>query len=203
MSKVAAPLVALIGVLQATLTAVGAANGGLGSVILNKPLLAWVGLLLVLVAMVILAVYVILDPSDDAEKKQKGTVLNILAFLGTLAILGGVGITGYAALAQPALSGEPKVVASLKWGKPLVLEATVSATAVKRDDVFHLEVDGLVENTSDHSYKFVAPVIYQAQLGSDSSGNIDGTFTIPIPNHAYEDIGVSAWSGEHPVRAVH
>ncbi len=198
MGKVAAPLVALVGVLQATLTAVGAANGGLGSVILNKPTLAWFGLVLVLIAMAILAIYVIVDPDTDAEKKDKATTLRILAFLGTFAILGGVGVTGYAALAQPALSGEPKVVASMKWGTPLVLEAKVSATAVKRSEVFHLEVDGLDENRTDHSYRFVAPVIYQAQLGSDGSGNVDGTFTIPIPNHTYEDIGVSAWSGEHP-----
>jgi hypothetical protein len=195
MGKVAGALVALVGVLQATLTAVGASNGGLGSVVLNKPDLAWIGLLLVAVAMLMLGIYVIFDPSGSDRKKWRWRAL---ALAGTLAIMGGVGVTGYAALAEPALSGEPKVVASLTWGKPLVLTTTVKANAVTRNDVFHFEVDGLVENKTDHSYMFDAPVLYQAQLGSDGSGIIDSTFTIPIPNHRYEDIGVSAWSGEHP-----
>ncbi|HEY1450541.1 MAG TPA: hypothetical protein VGF47_06265, partial [Solirubrobacteraceae bacterium] len=143
MSKVAGALVALVGVLQTTLTAVGTANGGLGSVVLNEPLLAWLGLGLVVLAAVILVIYVTLGPSEGAAAgggPAVGWSWKLAAFGGGAAIVGGIAVTAYAALAAPALSGEPTVIVSMTWGKPLTLNTTVKANAIKRDAVFHFQV---------------------------------------------------------------
>jgi hypothetical protein len=199
MSKVASGLVALAGALQAGLTAVGIANGGLAAVVLNKHTLAWVGLGLVALAAAILVLYLAFGPSDEPGAGGGPPVSwpwKALTFVGGGAIVGGVAVTAYAVLAVPAISGEPKVIASLTWGKPLVLNATVKANAVKRNEVFHVEVDGLKENNVAFSYKFIPPVLYQVQLGADGSGNVDENFSIPVPSHAYDDIGVSAWTGD-------
>jgi hypothetical protein len=183
-------LVATVGLLQAVLTAVGATNGGLTALILNEPELAWLGLALVVLAMAIIGVYAVFD-GTGGWWKAAGTI-------GVLAILGGLGVTGYAALAAPTLAAEPSIAASVTWGSPLKLQAAIKSSAVERNDVFHIEVDGLKEKKSDHSYILSVPVIYQAQLGSDGSGDVNVSLTIPVPNGHYDDVGISAWSGDHP-----
>ncbi|HEY2141052.1 MAG TPA: hypothetical protein VGG98_03200 [Solirubrobacteraceae bacterium] len=189
MSKVATTLVGAVGLLQGVLTAVGATNGGLAALILNEPTLAWIGLALVVLAMLIIGVYAVFNGT--------GTGWKVAGTVGVIAIIGGLTVTGYAALVAPTLAAEPNIAASVTWGSPITLQATIKSSAVERDDVFHIEVDGLKEKQSDHSYVLSSPVLYQAQLGSDGSGDVNVSLTIPIPNDHYDDIGISAWSGEH------
>jgi hypothetical protein len=174
-----------LGTLEALLVALGAANGGLNRFLLNEPVLAFAGVVLVVLALLVgglLAAGVTPDRS-----------VSLFQALGTIFLCVGLIVTGWAAIVAPAQSGDPTVSASLVSGVPLTLHATVTDSGISSGERFQVEVIGV--NEKAQRYVSVEPPLYHAVLGPDASGDINITIDMPIPRK-YDDVTIEAWTGE-------
>lgn len=194
MSNVQKTLLGIVALLQAVLTAVGTNNGGLAALVISKPAWAYVGFGLVGVAVLVGA----LLAAFPAGAAGHGVLRKALVGTAVVALVVGVATTAFAAIFAPAFPGEPSIAVSLNAGVPIRLHADIKASGISRSSMFHVQVEGLREVPQQTSYRVATPVLYQAQLGSDSAGNVAASLTIPIPAHKYSDVAVAAWTGDHP-----
>jgi hypothetical protein len=180
--------VALGGVasLQALLTALGASNGGLTAVLVNERIVAILGIGAVLLGFAITLFALTLERGNRLRHRgiSAGALCLVLGLFGT----------AYAAIVAPSIAGKPKISVAVVPGKQLTYKASVKTTGLRRGTIFRIEVNGLRERGT--TYQSVEPVLYQAQVGPDSSGEIDIPLEIPIPVGVYDDIGIQAWTGE-------
>jgi hypothetical protein len=182
-SGLTAAVAAVVALLQTTFTVIGTANGGLSAVIINDPLLAAAGLAAVVLGLLTLAIKAVTAPTSR----------NGWSVVAIVALLGGTVITAIAAFVFPTLPTGPVISASVVYGSPLRLDATITASGLGRQTPFDVEVQGL-RQSRDLVFRPVSPVLYQGQSGPDRNGNVKVSLSVPIPQHKYSDVAVVAWS---------
>ena len=183
-----------LGLLQALLTALGAATGGLSAVFINETRWALGGVVLILVA----GAWTVLALTRPRNAKGRTTGIQI----GAALLVVGLVLTGYAAIVAPSLQAKPRIAVTLTAGRQITLEATVKMTGIKRHTIVHVEVNPLTETKRPardggvtYEYQIIAPVLYQAQVGPDSSGDVDLPLKLAVPSSGIDDVGVRAWTG--------
>ncbi|HEX5852024.1 MAG TPA: hypothetical protein VFY36_02915 [Solirubrobacteraceae bacterium] len=184
------------GVLQAALTAVGVSNGGVAAMVINHRTLVTIGFSAVLLAMLTGALVL-------AAQLKSAVINSILGVVGTLLLFFGIGVTGYAALAAPAIAKAPSIDTTLSISSgQLVLVAKIKATGIPESSQYWVEIDArkFVKSTGEGAagrYAQLGTPLYQAQLGADSQGNVEDTVTLPLVPGNYKAVSVEAWSGPH------
>jgi hypothetical protein len=184
-----------IALLQVVLTTLGVNNGGIAAMVINDRLPVYIGFFAVLLAVAVGAVIV---ASQSIKSKP-------LIVVGTLLLFVGIGITGYAALAAPAIAKAPSINTALtEPAGQLMLTAHIKASGIPDDAQYWIEIDAreyVPERSKEGvggKYVPLGTPLYQAQLGADSQGNVDDIVNIPLlPHDTYNVISVEAWSGAH------
>jgi hypothetical protein len=185
-----------VALLQVVLTTLGVNNGGIAAMVINDRLPVFIGFFAVLLAVAVGAVIV---ANQSIESKP-------LIVVGTLLLFVGIGITGYAALAAPAIAKAPSINTALtEPGGQLMLTAHIKAGGIPDDAQYWIEIDAREYVPEPHTgegvggkYVPLGTPLYQAQLGADSQGNVDDLVNIPLPPHpTYNVVSVEAWSGAH------
>lgn len=181
------------GVLQAALTTVGVSNGGVAAMVINHRTLVTVGFGAVLLSILIGALLL-------ATKTSR--LSGLLGVLGTLLLFLGIGVTGYTALAAPAIAKAPNINTTLSASSgQLVLSASIKATGIPESSQYWVEIDAreYVEGKggSTGSYVQLGTPLYQTQLGADSQGNVEDSLSLPLVPGNYKVVSIEAWSGAH------
>jgi hypothetical protein len=193
-------------ILQAGLTAAAALTGGLPSLFLNEKGLAIAGLSSLVGAAALLALAAVLANLEPTSPYKLHLVSRTwvwwlrfgLVVAAVVAFAGAIGITAYAAVRLPGADSEPEIAASLTPGNPLVLKATVKASGVAKGSNLNIYVEGVQETGPNGigPYSSTDPVLYQAHIGAGASGgDVNDTFSVPIPVGKYNDVEISAWKG--------
>lgn len=181
--------------LQAVLTAVGASNGALVAIAINNS-----DLLIAAVALIIVAVLAGIALAVANPKSTDGWAI-VVSIFGGLALLAGIIITGYIALSGPASTKTPDLDVAVSGSATTVsLTAEVKASGIPENSHYWVEVDARSYQASQNggSYVQLGTPLYQAQLGSDSQGNIDTKIGLPVASKQYPAVSVEAWYGDHP-----
>jgi hypothetical protein len=182
------------GVLQAALTTVGVSNGGIAAMVINHRTLVTVGFAAVLVSIMTGALLLAVET---------GRLSGPLGVIGTLLLFFGIGVTGYAALAAPAIAKAPSINTTLSSSSgQLVLSASIKATGIPESSQYWVEIDAreYVEGkgrSAPGRYVPLGTPLYQTQLGADSQGNVEDSVTLPLVPGKYNVVSVEAWSGAH------
>lgn len=182
------------GLLQAALGGLGFSNGGIATLAINEPVVVAGGGVCVLFAVMIGAVSV-------AGIAGKVTPPPWLGYVGLAFLFGGLALAGYAALVVPTLTNSPNI--SVTFTNPaapshdLGLAAEVKATAIGRDTLYFVEIDGLTYVHGAKRYRAAGPPLYLGQFGADNSGKIDAKVNMAVPQGNYSAISVQAWYGKH------
>jgi hypothetical protein len=194
-------LLAALASLQALLTALGVANGGISAVEINNRTLFTLSVVAVLVAVVAGVLAQLLQ-----TKRAKGAVASAkaqraqwirarLLWIGVVALALGLSGTSYAAITTPSLESDPTVAITLDNGAVPQLRVSVSASGVPRKDTVEIAVARL-KIGHDGLFVAVKPALYHAELGPKSDGSVSTTFSIPVPppSKRYSTIDVDAWT---------
>lgn len=184
-----------VALLQVVLTTLGVNNGGIAAMVINDRLAVYIGFFAVLLAVAVGAVIV----ANQSIKSK------LLIVVGTLLLFGGIGITGYAALAAPAVARAPSINTALtEPAGQLMLTAHIKASGVPDDAQYWIEIDARKyvpernEEGVGGKYVPLGTPLYQTQLGADGQGNVDDIVNIPLlPHDTYNVVSVEAWSGAH------
>ncbi len=176
-------LAAVLPLLQLGLTGLGLASGGLQIAALNHPLALALGAVAVTIGVVTLLLGAL-----GPEVRKWSLVVG-----GGLMAVGLVG-TGYVAIALPQRPSSPTVDVKIASLHPLILRSEVSASGIKRGEVFQIEVNGYME--SAHGYVSTRPLLYHAVLGANAAGEISSTAEIPVKAR-YDAVAIDAWSGSN------
>jgi hypothetical protein len=172
---------AVLALLQLGLTGIGFASGGLQIAALEHPIPVGIGAAVVTIGIVVLLI-------GTLGRRFQRTSLVVGGSLMAVGLLG----TGYAAIALPQRTSSPTVNVRIASLDPLVVRANVSASGIKRGEVFQIEVNGYLE--SAEGYQPTRPLLYHAVLGADASGNVSSTAEIPV-KAKYDAVAVDAWVG--------
>lgn len=172
--------------LQAVLGLIAGLNGGLTGVVINERL--WVLLAIAAVAAAVLCgTYVAVSEAAPRRKRRVTGLAIVLLLYATAVAL-------YAAVVAPNRQGRPQVSASLEPGSPLLIKASVKASGIARSATVNVAVLGLDEAPSGYTEQ--PPYLYRARIGPDASGNVDDSFSTPVPVGKYQDVAVAAWAGK-------
>jgi hypothetical protein len=182
--------------LQAALTAVGVGNGGVAAMVINHRTLVTIGFASVLASILIGATVTAINSNSRAFNSTFGIA-------GTMLLFFGIGVTGYTALAAPAIAKAPSISTTLSESSgKLVLSAQVKATGIPESSQYWVEIDAREyipskDRGTAGRYVPLDTPLYQTQLGADSQGNIEDSVTLPLVPGTYRVVSVEAWSGPH------
>lgn len=176
-------LAAVLPLLQLGLTGLGLASGGLQIAALNHPVVLGIGAVAVTIGVVAL-LFGVLKPRYQKWSLLIGGALMAVGLFGT----------GYVAIALPQKPSSPTVDIKIASLHPLILRSKVSASGIKRGEVFQIEVNGYME--SGHGYVSTRPLLYHAVLGANAAGEISSTAEIPVKAR-YDAVAIDAWSGSN------
>lgn len=188
------------GGLQAVLTTVGVSNGGVAAMVINHRTLVTLGFGAVLLS-ILIGVIMLALRSSQSDGDGCCCLTGLLGGLGTVLLFIGLGITGWAALAEPATAKAPSIDTKIEEtaGK-LVLAAQVKASGIPEKEEYWVEVDAREYVAGAHETGRYIPLgtpLYQSQLGADSGGDVQDSVTIPLAADTYRVVSVEAWSGAH------
>lgn len=179
-------VLALLGTIGAGLLALG---GSAERMFREQQLLSLAAVMLLVLGFVLLGLAVVLTPGQSKPSRARRTrfvgasiaVFGIALVIGTLA-------AGNSAVAQE----EPSIQAHLAPGDQLVIEGVVSATGLRSNQRIAVRALGYAVDTGE-------PVsLFRAFGGPARDGTLSLPLTIPVPDHLYTRVVISAWRNDSP-----
>jgi len=161
----------------------------------NHRALIVIGSLAVLLAVAIGAILLTINKTRHPRRTKW------LTRIGLVSLVLGIGVAGYTALIAPGIAKAPNIDVTLtKSSGQFILNAHVTASGIKENSPYWIEVDAREYVASGKSGRYVAlgTPLYQSQLGADGQGNIDSNVTIPLPVDPLSVVSIEGWDGPHP-----
>jgi hypothetical protein len=172
-------------VVAAALTTIGTLQGGLGRLLLNRPLWSLISIACSLLGIAVAFAAAYAFPDDDRPswvRFRTHALRNHTWKLITLVVGAVLFVAGLLSLASAenytlAQNERPAIAVKASFtGGNSTLEGTVSSSGVKSSEWIYVAVRGAREDVGDKG----RVTLYQTRAGPDSNGKVEVTFTINV-----------------------